>query len=316
MTSTEGHAHVAPWKKKEVQDIVRLLKENPVIGVANVDGIPSAQMHAMRKALREDATLKISKNTLLALALKEAGVGKSGIDGLITNVNGSTAIVATKMKPHRLYRRLEASKTKAPIKIGQKAPEDITVAKGETPFKPGPIVGELQRAGIPAAIDAGKVVIKQTKVVLKAGEAAGPDLATMLSRLEIFPMTVGMDLKAVYEDGTIYDRATLSVDETVRLQQAHRQALNLAVFAAYPTKTSLPFLLSKAYSGLIGVGGKLSDDARSPALNDALSARAAAAAAAASAAPAGGAPAKEEEKEEEKGPSEEEAMAGLGALFG
>jgi len=309
-------AHVAPWKRKEVQEIVDLLRSNPVIGIANVDAIPSAQMQVMRKSLRDDATIKISKNSLLTLALKEAGMAKGGLDGLSENIGGSTAIIATKMKPHRLYRRLEASKTKAPLKAGQKAPDDIRVAKGETPFKPGPIVGELQRAGIPAAIDAGKVVIKKDLVVLKAGEAASQDLATMLTRLEIFPMTVGMDLKAVYEEGTIYDRATLSVDETARLQQAHVQALNLAVFAAYPTKTSMPFLLAKAFSGLIGVGGKLSDDAKSPALNDALSARAAAAAAAKSAAPASGGAAKEEEKEEEKGPSEEEAMAGLGALFG
>ncbi len=307
-------AHVAPWKKKEVQDIIELLRSNPVIGVANVDGIPSAQMQIMRKSLREDATIKISKNTLLALALKEAGMAKGGIDGLAENIGGSTAIIATKMKPHRLYRRLEASKTKAPLKAGQKAPDDIKVAKGETPFKPGPIVGELQKAGIPAAIDAGKVVIKQNKVVLKAGEAASLDLATMLTRLEIFPMTVGMDLKAVYEEGTIYTRDMLSVDETARLQQAHRQALNLAVFAAYPTKASLPFLLSKAYSGLIGVGGKLSEDAQSDKLKEAIAARAAAAAAAPAA--SGSAPAKEEEKEEEKGASEEEAMAGLGALFG
>ena len=309
------HAHVAKWKKEEVEEIVRLLKDNPVIGLANVDSIPSAQMQMMRKGLREDATIKISKNTLLALALKEVGADRRGLEGLTENIGGSTAIIATKMKPHRLYRRLEASKTKAPLKTGQKAPEDITVPKGETQFKPGPIVGDLQKAGIPAAIDQGKVVIKQNKVVLKAGEAASQDLATMLTRLEIFPMTVGMDLKAVFDEGTVYTREMLSVDETARLQEAHRRALNLAVFAAYPTKGTIDYLLAKAYNGLIGVGGKLSEDAQSDKLKEALSARAAAAAAAPAASGAASEK-KEEEKEEEKGPSEEEAMAGLGALFG
>lgn len=310
----ESHAHVAKWKKDEVQEIVKILKGSPVIGLANVDSIPSAQMQSMRKALREDAMVKISKNSLLALALKEVGASREGLDGLSVNIDGSTAIIATQMKPHRLYRRLEASKTKAPLKNGQRALEDITVPKGPTEFKPGPIVGDLQKAGIPAAIDGGKVVIKQNKVVLKAGEAASQDLATMLTRLQIFPMIVGMDLKAVYDDGTIYTRAMLSVDEVARLQQAHREALNLAVFAAYPSKLSLPFLLSKAYSGLIGVGGKLSDEASSDKVKEALSARAAAAAAAPKAGPA--AAAEEEEKPEEAGASEEEAMAGLGSLFG
>jgi len=313
MAEDKPDAHVAKWKKDEVQRIVKMLQDNDVIGLANVDGIPSAQMQTMRKSLRDDATIKISKNSLLAIALKEVGASRQGLDGLTGNMQGSTALIATKMRPHRLYRRLEASKTKAPLKAGQKAPDDIRVPKGETQFKPGPIVGELQKAGIPAAIDAGKVVIKQDKVVLKAGEPATQDLATMLTRLEIFPMTVGMDLKAVFEQGTIYTRDMLSVDETARLQQAHRNALNLAVFAAYPTKTSLPFILSKAYSGLIGVAGKLNEEATSEKLKEALAARAAAAAAAPA---ASAAPAKEEEKEEEKGPSEEEAMAGLGSLFG
>ena len=31
---------------------------------------------------------------------------------------------------------------------------DIEVKAGETSFKPGPIVGEFQQAGIPAAIEA------------------------------------------------------------------------------------------------------------------------------------------------------------------
>ncbi len=306
-------AHVAPWKKKEVKELVALLKNSSVVGLAQVDGIPSAQMQVMRKSLRQDATLKISKNTLLLLALKEAGVDKAGMEGMVSNVEGSTAIVATKMSPHRLYRRLEESKSKAPIKAGQKAPEDIKVPKGETSFKPGPIVGDLQKVGIPAAIDKGKVVIKSEKVVLKAGEAASLDLATALTRLEIFPMTVGMNLKAVYEEGTIYGRDMLAVDQLARLMQAHAQAINLAVFAAYPTEKSIKLLVAKAYTGLIGVAGKLSEEAMSDKLKETV----ANAAAASTSAPAAGAEEKkEEEPEEEEGASEEDAMAGLGALFG
>lgn len=307
-------AHVAPWKKKEVADLVELLKSSPVVGLANVDGIPSTQMHQMRRNLRQDATIKISKNTLLALALKEVGASREGIEALSENIDGSTAIVATKMRPHGIYRRLEGSKTQAPIKAGQKAPEDIKVPKGETQFKPGPIVGDLQKVGIPAAIDAGKVVIKKDAVVLKAGEAATQDLATALTRLEILPMTVGMDLKAVYEDGTIYGRDLLSVDPTAQIQAAAQHALNLAVFAAYPTKGSIQYLLAKAYSGLLGVGGKLSDEAKDEELTAALES----ATAAAAAAPAAEASEEkeEEEEEEEEGVSEEEAAGGLGALFG
>ena len=101
--SEHVHAHVAKWKKDELAEIVKLLKDSTVIGLANVDAIPSAQMHAMRKALRDDATIKISKNTLLSLALKEDSGGKKGLEGPTANIGGSTAIIATEMNPHRLY---------------------------------------------------------------------------------------------------------------------------------------------------------------------------------------------------------------------
>ena len=65
---------------------------------------------------------------------------------------------------------MEATKTAAPAKPGDIAPEDILVKAGDTPFKPGPIVGELQKAGIPAAIEGGKIVIKKDKVLVKKGE--------------------------------------------------------------------------------------------------------------------------------------------------
>jgi len=312
---SDVQAHVAPWKKREVAELVALLKSSNVIGLANVDGIPASQMQQMRGKLRADAQIKISKNTLLHLALAEANASVPGLEGLKENVDGSTAIITTTLSPFRLYRTLEASKTKAPIRAGQKAPEAIKVPKGDTPFKPGPVVGDLQKVGIPAAIDAGKVVIKADKVVLEAGQSPSQDLAAMLNRLEIFPMTVGMDLKAVYEDGTIYGRDTLSVDNVSRIQFGHASAINLAVFAAYPTKGTIELLLAKGHRALLGVGNKLSDDAMDDELKDML----AGAAAAAAAAPAASSDDAEEaaaEEEEDEGASEEEAMGGLGALFG
>ena len=66
---------------------------------------------------------------------------------------------------------MEATKSTAPAKPGDIAPEDIIVKEGETPFKPGPIVGELQKAGIPAAIEGGKIVIRKDKVLVEKGHS-------------------------------------------------------------------------------------------------------------------------------------------------
>ena len=68
-------------------------------------------------------------------------------------------------------------------------------------FKPGPVVGEFQKAGLPAAIEKGKVVIKSDKVLVKSGGQITRDQAQALTKLEIYPMTVGLDLRAAYEEG-------------------------------------------------------------------------------------------------------------------
>lgn len=243
-------AHVAPAKKAEVERLVKMLVEAEVVALGNINGIPSNSMIAMRRQLRGEATLKVSKNTLLKLALAKAGESRPGLDQLAAKIDGPTVVITTKMNPFRLYKKVETSKSKAPARGGEKAPEDIWVYKGETPFKPGPIVGELQRSGIPAAIDAGKVVIKSDKLLVKKGEAIPQSLAAGLTRLEIFPLTVGLDLKAVFEKGMLYGPDVLGIDETkvmADLMKGIRSAINLSVNTAYPTKKTIEMLLQKAH---------------------------------------------------------------------
>lgn len=241
-------AHVSPAKKAEVENILKMLEGAEVIAVGNIQGIPSNAMIQMRRKLRGEATLKVSKNSLLRIALERSE--RPGLKEMAKKVDGPTVLITTKMNPFRLYKKFAESKSKAPARGGEKAPEDIWVYKGETPFKPGPIVGELQRSGIPAAIDEGKVVIKSDKLLVKKGEPIPQAMAAGLTRLEIFPLTIGLDLQAVYEKGEIYGPEVLGIDDTVvraQLEKAIRSAFNLSVNAAYPTKQTIETLLAKAH---------------------------------------------------------------------
>lgn len=249
--------HVAPAKKREVAELVRILKENPVVAVASIESIPSPSIQKIRRSLRKDATIKVSKNTLLQIALKEAGKDKPQLEELSSRLRGPTAVIATSLSPFQLYRRLEGSKARAPAKGGEVAPEDIWVRKGETSFKPGPIVGELQKAGIPAKIDQGKVVIASDKLVVKQGDKIPQPTAAALTRLEIFPLVIGMNVQAAYESGMIYEQKVLQVDEKKLLEQitlAARQAVNLSVNAGYPTKKTIEIMLQKAHREALAVG--------------------------------------------------------------
>ena len=135
-------------------------------------------------------------------------------------------------------------------KGGETATHDVEVKAGDTPFKPGPVVGELQKVGIPAAIQEGKVVIKSDKVIVPTGEKIPTDVAQMLSRLEIFPIEIGMNLHAVFEDGNVFKPDVLDIDMDgfySQLQLASSNAFNLAIETAWISKDTIIHLLSKAH---------------------------------------------------------------------
>ncbi len=330
-------AHVAPAKKEIVERLVRRFEGSDVIGIANIHGIPAPQFQAIRKKLAGRAQITVAKNNLLRLALREAEAKKKDLAKLIESIVGQTAVVTADINPFRLFRELEATKTKAPARGGEVAPEELWVREGETPFKPGPIVGELQKAGVPAAIERGKVVIKKDKLLVKAGDRIPREVAQVLAKLEIYPLIVGLDLRGAYEAGTVFRRDALAIDDVqVRGQigAAVRQAFALALEIAYPTKETIPLLLAKAHANALGLAVEAEFPtkesvkvllARAQAKMLALAARAPGAAdeelkaklgASGSPPKAPPAEAKQEEKKEKKEVSEDEAASGLGSLFG
>ncbi len=344
--TTEGHAHVAPWKKEEVAMLTKLLVDNPVVAIAEVSGIPAPQMQQMRVSLRGKVSVVGSKNSLLKIAIAEAAKAKPGIEALAAKMHGQSVILATKQNPFKLFKSLKAGASMAPLKGGQVAPNDIFIPKGNTPFGPGPIVGELQKVGIPAKIEAGKVVISKDATPVKAGQVVSNELAGLLAKLEIRPVELKIDLKAAFEAGTVFGPEALGVDETVifgQLGLAVRTAHELSLQTGFITSETADALLGRAYKQAIAlvleqnlsvdaavektitadyakvlasIGKKESDlsEALKQRLGDSLKILSQVAVAAP--ASAGSSKAQAEEKPEEKGVSEEEAAAGLGALFG
>ncbi len=243
-------AHVAQWKETQVDDLVRIMAEKPVVGIVNIYGIPGPQIQKMRKGLKNKAILRISKLNLIKLALEKMEDKKKGIKPLQDALIGQIGLIVTDMNPFSLFRVLEASKTSAPAKGGETASEDIEISEGETSFKPGPIVGELQRVGIPSAIEGGKVLIKSDKTLVKAGDIISFEVAQMLTKLEIYPLTVGFDLQAVFEDGSIFKKSDLDVDVQKFLDQlamGSRYGFNLAINTNYVNPVTIMPLLQTAH---------------------------------------------------------------------
>ena len=335
--------HLPRWKKEEVDAIKRGVEEHTLVGVVDMYGIPASQVQHIRRNLRGTATVKMARNTLIEHALTELG---GNVGGLKEHAGGQSALIFTNANPFKLFKLLEKTKTKMAAKPGETAPEDVVVPKGPTTFKPGPIVGELQQVGIPAAIEGGKVKIRETKTVVKKGEVISKKVADALVKLGIKPMDVGLALQAAYYRDTIFTPDLLAVDEEAyynNIVLATRQAFNLSVNAAIPTPLTIGAIIGRAVREARNVGveasiyekdiidliiGRAQREMLVVALAAAshgfeldeatLKAASAATAAAPAATPAAveAKPEEEETEEEKKEEEEESGMAGLGALFG
>lgn len=329
--------HVADWKKEKVADLENLTNTHEIVGIVNLADIPAPQLQTMRRSLGKDAVLRMSRKNFIKIALEQSD---KDVEGLADYLEGQPAMVFTEMNPFKLFKILEDSKTEAPAKAGSIAPADIVVPAGDTSFPPGPILGELQQAGIPAKIDKGKIVVTDDATVVSEGEEIPKNVADILTKLEIHPMEVGIDLLAVCEGDTIYTADVLKIDEEETRQtiaNAFQSALNLSVFAGILNSESTPVLiqkaanealnlalnanvltsettdkiLAKAYSQMLALASQLSEDATDDELKDKLSSQATVAAA-----PVADDNDDEVEEEEEEEDEEVSAAAGLGALFG
>ncbi len=243
-------AKVAAYKKEVVQEFAKLLTQYPIIGIVNMEGMPAAQLQGMRKTLRGKVIIKMTKMTLLRRAIEEAKAKVPGIDQLEAHLVGMPAVLFSRENPFTLYKTLQKSKSPAPAKPGQKAPREIMVPAGPTPFAPGPVISELGKVGIKAGIEGGKVVVKVDSIVAKEGQVISPELASVMLKLSIMPMEVGLDLVAVFENGFVFQKKVLAIDEKEylnNLKQGHRWAFNLAVFAGIMNKTTVEHMIQKAY---------------------------------------------------------------------
>ena len=318
-------------KKETVDEFAELIDKYPVIGVVNMVNLPTKTVQDMRAKLRDNNNiLKMTKKRLLKLAFAKAK--KPNIPNLENHFKGLPALIFTKDNPFTLNAFLEKNKTNAPAKGGQEAPKDIIVKAGPTSFSPGPIISQLGKYQIKAGVEGGKIVIKEDAIAIKQGEIIDSELASILTRLGIEPIEIGLNMTAAYEDGTIFTSDVLYIDEkdyANKFATSYNDSLNLAVYAAYPTEDSIKILLNKinnesrslsifaniltdetsmdilrkAHAQVMSLANNLPKEALSDELKS-------------SKAPVVKETPKKEPQQKSEEPKEESAAAGLGSLFG
>ncbi len=249
-------AKVAQYKVEKVEQLVNLIKPYPLVGIVNMENIPAPQLQKMRSQLKDKLLISMTKKRLINLALDASEKDKKGISDLKKHIVGMPALLFTKENPFKLSSILRKAKTSSPAKGGQTAPRDIIIPAGPTPFAPGPIISELSGVGLKTGVEGGKVSVRQDHLIVKEGEKIPQKVAEVLTKLNIQPMEIGLDLVAIYEAGVIYTKDVLSVDEQQyidNLKSAAAEAQGLAMFIAYPAKETIKGLIGKAYNDAKGL---------------------------------------------------------------
>jgi large subunit ribosomal protein L10 len=240
---------VSEKKTRILKEVKKQMKEYPVIGILNMHKLPGRQLHEIRHKLIGKAVIRMVKKRLIKLAIKDAKL--PGIEKLDEFVEGEAALLLSSENPFKLAQVISASKSKAPAKAGDKAPYDLMVPGGPTSLMAGPVIGELQRVKIPAAVEDGKIAIKKDTVVAKAGDTITADLAGILAKLGIEPMEIGLDLVAVWEQGYLYPKDLLFIpaDKYIDdLKRAAGQAFNMTLNVGYLTPYNVELLLAKGHN--------------------------------------------------------------------
>ena len=242
-----GRESVRPEKLKAVDDLAFKIDKYPVVGILNIHKLPANAMQNVRSGLGDRVEIKIIKKNILMRAFEKVAEKKK----LEEFIGAQPALLLTEMNPFKLYKFLDRNKTPASAKPGDKAIKDIEVNAGPTDLMPGPAISALAAVKIPAKVEGGKIAILGDKVVAKEGDEISPELAGVLQMLKIEPMEVGLDLVAVFEDGTIYTKDILAVDEDQILADmiaGYHQAINLSIETGFIVKEAVTIMISKAFN--------------------------------------------------------------------
>ncbi len=232
-------------KAEEIQKIKKLAESHKVIGVLNMHKLPARQLQQIRNSLRGKATIKMAKKTLMKRSIE-----KKSVQEKMEGKKVEPAILFSNENPFRLYKMLKESRSPASAKPGDIASRDIIIQQGPTPLAPGPAISTLQKIGLKASVQGGKIAIMQDKVACKAGDAVTEDVASVLNLLKIEPMEIGLDLIAAFEEGVLYTKEVLDVDQgqyVDDLVRAVQHAVNLSINTGYLTKLTSPIAIQKAF---------------------------------------------------------------------
>ncbi|KIZ02211.1 60S acidic ribosomal protein P0 [Monoraphidium neglectum] len=275
--------------------------------IVHADNVGSKQFSDIRAALRPESLILMGKNTMMKRSIrlyceeKEDDRWAPLLDELVGNVG----IIFTKADLASVKDEIAKYKVGAPARVGLVAPNDVTIPGGGTGMDPSQ-TSFFQALNIATKINKGTIDIVNDVHLIKAGDKVGASEAALLGKLGIKPFKYGLEILKVYENGSLFDAAVLSITDEALLGSAAAALANVAALslaANYPTLASIPHSVVNGYKNVLAIAVEtdysfpLADKVKAYLADPSAFASAAPAA---SGEPAAAAPAKKEEPSEEE----------------
>lgn len=245
--------------KKEVyvQKLTVLLSTYTKVFFVQVDNVGSQQMHDTRHKMRGKAEILMGKNTLIRKVLKDFMEANPGhpIGVIDEKIAGNVGMVFTNYDLGEIKDIILANRVPAPARPGAFAPVDVVVPAGSTGCDPGQ-TSFFQVLQIPTKIQKGQIEITVAVELIKAGDKVGASEAALLTKLGIRPFSYGLVIESVYDNGSIFSAAVLSINKSViisRFTQALNAVAAISLQIGYPTQASIPHSVGNAFKACVAI---------------------------------------------------------------
>jgi large subunit ribosomal protein L10 len=327
-------------KRKVIEEAKEMLSSYRTVMLIDASNLPSSYITMLRKSIVGIGAVRLFKNNLLRLAMKELGM--KNVDEFSKYLQGTNIVVFINANPFEAKMLLDKIRVSWRVKPGDKVEHEIVVSPMKTDVKPGPMMSLFGKLKVPIQVRDGVIWIAKEATIARPGDVVTPELASLFDRLGVEPKILKPVIKVAYEGGVVIPGNDLVLDlnsyrnefaeailnavnvaselvipelPVVRssLLKAYTRAIKLAAEAGILTKETSTMVLmsavSKAYTLALVLATKSPEVAQylqiaMPTTSAAQQQQAA--------------PKTEEKREEEKkeGASEEQLAEGLAALFG
>jgi large subunit ribosomal protein LP0 len=225
--------------------------------IVDVDNVGSKQLQVTRKELRGSAEILMGKNTMMRKCIREYAEENPGtpVGQLEERCRGNVGFVFTNGDLGVIREILESNVRPAPARVGAVAPIKVIVPKGPTGCDPGQ-TAFFQTLQISTKITRGQIEMVSDTELIQEGEKVTASQAALLQKLGIEPFTYGLVLKAVYDNGSLFDAKVLDITDDVlaaKFSAALSAIAALSLALGYPTQASVPHSIANAFKAIIAV---------------------------------------------------------------